>query len=177
MEQDKELYLKFLEGDKNAFEQIMYKYMANVITFAKSYVKRLDIAEEIAQDVFVYLLINKKEYDFKYSLKTYLFTIAKSRALNYLKREKIYIYSQEDYENICDYSELTDVEHNIDLMLVIDKLPKKYQTAIFLADIEKMEYKEICRILNKTLPQVKMLIYRARNELKKIVAKEGLYNG
>ncbi len=175
MDLDKTLYRQFVQGYNAAFEQVIDKYMPNVVSFAQRYVKRLDIAEEVAQDVFVYLLVNKKEYDFKYSLKTYLFTIAKSRAINYLRREKIYVYAEDNLEYIYDNSQIINADSNIDLMLTIEKLPQKYQTVIFLADIEKMKYKEICQVLNKTLPQVKMLIYRARKELKKIIEKEGLY--
>ena len=60
-----------------------------------TYVKNIEIAEDIAQDSFMYMIINKVEYDFKYSFKTYLYTIAKSRALNYLKREKRTIYVED----------------------------------------------------------------------------------
>ena len=45
----------------------------------RAYVKNIEIAEDIAQDSFMYMIINKVEYDFKYSFKTYLYTIAKSR--------------------------------------------------------------------------------------------------
>lgn len=176
MEKDKELYKEFVLGSDLAFEKIMDKYISCVILFVQNYVKRLEIAEEIAQDTFVYLLLNKTDYDFKYSLKTYLFTIAKCRALNYLKREKIYDYNEEIYNKNAYIEPLSEVESNIDAKLALKKLPKDYQAAIYLADVEKLEYKEICKVLNKTLPQVKMLIHRARRKLKEIVMKEGLYD-
>lgn len=88
MDQDIKLYNQFISGNKEAFEKIMDKYRLNLIYFIRRFVKSIDIAEDIAQDVFVYVLINKKEYDFKYSLKTYLYTIAKCRALNFLRKEK-----------------------------------------------------------------------------------------
>ena len=54
----------------------------------------------------------------------------------------------------------------------IKSLKTDYQNAIFLADIEELSYKEIGSILGKTLPQVKILIYRARKALEKVVNKE-----
>ena len=85
---DVELYREFLLGNKEAFEEIVVRYKDKLIYFIARYVKTIEIAEDLAQDTFVYILVNKKEYDFKYSLKTYLYTIAKCRAWNYLKREK-----------------------------------------------------------------------------------------
>lgn len=80
---DQELYLAFLKNDNEAFTTLVKKYRKVLISFIIKYVKNIEIAEDLAQDTFVYMLINKKEYDFKYTFKTYLYTIAKSRAINY----------------------------------------------------------------------------------------------
>ena len=84
----KELYKEFLLGNNKSFEEIVKRHKNSIIYFIQRYTKSIDIAEDIAQDVFLYVLIHKKNYRFEYSLKTYLYTIAKSKALNYIKREK-----------------------------------------------------------------------------------------
>lgn len=89
---DQELYLAFLKSDNEAFNTLVRKYRKSLISFIIKYVKNIETAEDLAQDTFVYMLINKKEYDFKYTFKTYLYTIAKSRAINYLKKEKRKLY-------------------------------------------------------------------------------------
>jgi RNA polymerase sigma-70 factor (ECF subfamily) len=176
LKQDIELYKEFLKSknDNTAFESIMDKYRLPLIYFIQRYVKVLDIAEDIAQDVFVYILINKKEYDFKYSLKTYLYTIAKSRALNYLKREKRIVAINEN--QIFANEELEEVifskEKSTNLRKAVNRLSAKYQPVIYLADIENLKYKEICKVLNVSLPQVKVLLHRARKKLKIILESE-----
>ena len=85
---DKELYKEFLLGNNKNFEEIVKRHKNSIIYFIQRYTKSIDIAEDLAQDVFLYVLIHKKNYRFEYSLKTYLYTIAKSKALNYIKREK-----------------------------------------------------------------------------------------
>ena len=92
---DIELYKLFLKGDNDAFNYLIIKHRKMLTNFIMTYVKNIEIAEDIAQDSFMYMIINKVEYDFKYSFKTYLYTIAKSRALNYLKREKRTIYVED----------------------------------------------------------------------------------
>lgn len=173
MEEDKRLYNDFILGNNDAFEQIMNKYRENLIYFIQRIVKSFDVAEDIAQYVFVYVLINKKEYDFKYTLKTYLYTIGRSRAINYLKKEKrcvsLNLEKQGNYE-IDEIMFLNERKRN--LKESINKLLPQHQLVIYLADIEELPYKEICKIMNKSMVQIKMLIYRARKNLKIILGKE-----
>lgn len=133
---DKELYKQFLKGNMTAFEEIVIKHKDRLIYFIMQYVKNFEVAEDLAQDAFVYILINKKEYDFKYSLKTYLYTIAKSRAINYLKKERRIV------PLINDLMDDQAIEENIyrkeikqNVRKAIKKLKPEYQSAIYLADI------------------------------------------
>lgn len=176
---DKELYKQFLKGNMTAFEEIVTKHKDRLIYFIMQYVKNFEVAEDLAQDAFVYILINKKEYDFKYSLKTYLYTIAKSRAINYLKKERRIV------PLINDLMDDQAIEENIyrkeikqNVRKAIKKLKPEYQSAIYLADIEELSYREISKILTKSMPQVKILIYRARRKLEEILKREECrYNG
>lgn len=88
-EEDKELYEKFLDGNNDAFGILMNKYKNNLIYFIFKYVKNKDISEDIFQEVVLYILSKKEVYNFEFSYKTFIYTIAKSRALNYLKKEKL----------------------------------------------------------------------------------------
>ena len=177
---DQELYLAFLRSDNEAFNMLVRKYRKSLISFIIKYVKNIEIAEDLAQDTFVYMLINKKEYDFKYTFKTYLYTIAKSRAINYLKKEKRKIIFDESYmlDNDIKLSEenlettLMKKENYKKIYKALKNLKQDYRLAIYLADFQGFKYEEIGRILNKTLPQTKMLIHRARKALKKLLKKE-----
>lgn len=177
--QDIELYRNFLKGNKEDFNIIVQKYMNPLISFIMGYVKNQFIAEDLAQDTFLYILINKKEYDFKYTLKTYLYTIAKCRAINYLKKNKKIVNFEEKYINNLEVTEtdlnekLIQDENKNKIQDAIKKLKYNYQIVIYLKDFQNFQYKEISKILNKTVSQTKMLIYRARKSLKKILKKEG----
>lgn len=174
---DIQLYKSFLNGNKESFNAIVKKYRKTLISFIVGYVKNQDAAEDIAQDTFVYMLINKKEYDFKYTLKTYLYTIAKCRAINYLKKSKRSLNFEENYIYDLDYKNIDErliqEETQKEIRKSIKKLKSNYQVAIYLRDIQGFQYKEICEILNKTMPQTKMLVHRARKSLEKTLKKEG----
>lgn len=161
-------------GDKKSFEELVIRHKDNLIYFIYRYVKSIDIAEDLAQDVFVYLLIHKENYDFNYSLKTYLYTIAKSKALNYLKREKrIVAINENDIYDVQTLEEkvfLNERKNNLKQAML--KLKPEYQSAVYLADIEELSYKEIGQIMKKSESGIKSLIFRARKSLEEILRKE-----
>ena len=67
-------YRRFLDGDKNAFDEILDLYRESLIFFINRFVHNLDTAEDLAADSFAELLVNPKRFNFSCSLKTYLFT-------------------------------------------------------------------------------------------------------
>lgn len=175
------LYKNFIAGNIESFNILVKKYTKQVIFFIMKYVRNYDTAEDIAQEVFIYIYTSKKDYNFQYSFKTYLFTIAKCRAINYLKSKKIDTISFDEnvikyyYQNGLDES-LIKKETTEELINAIEKQKTEYKTVIYLKDFENFTYKEIAIILNKTLPQVKMLIYRARRDLMKKLRNKKEYS-
>ena len=172
---DKKLYQKYLNGDNKAFEELVMKYKDNIIYFISRYTKNMEIAEDISQDVFVYILLNKEQYDFKYSFKTYLYMIAKCRAINYIKKEKKII--KIDYENLyIEDNNLEEIvyknEENQKIRKVINKLKPDYQAVIYLVFLEGLKYKEVAKIMNKNIGQIKVMLYRAKRKLKEYLEKE-----
>lgn len=178
---DIELYKLFLKGDNDAFNYLIIKHRKMLTNFIITYVKNIEIAEDIAQDSFMYMIINKVEYDFKYSFKTYLYTIAKSRALNYLKREKRTIYVEDAILNNVNLegnieNEFIIKENYNALIKTIKKLKNEYQIVIYLYYFQGFKYKEICKILNQSMPKTKMAIHRAKKLLEKFVKEDNNYD-
>lgn len=175
---DNELYVSFIKGNDNAFNEIIKRYRKPIISFIIRYVKSIEVAEDLAQDTFVYVLMHRSEYNSKVSsLKSYLFLIAKCRAINYVKRNKRIVNMTDDYmANVQDEFNLDDellkADNKRKVYWAINKLKKEYRMVIYLRDIQEFQYKEISEILNITLPQTKVLIHRARKALEKILRKE-----
>ena len=92
-------YRRFLDGDESAFDEIMKELFDNLVFFIDRYVHDIHAAEDIAIDAFSDLVVNKHRYNFKVTLKTYLFMLGRSRALNYIKHRKV-----------IDFVELTEAE-------------------------------------------------------------------
>lgn len=178
---DIELYLSFIKGNDEAFNEIIQKYRKQLISFIIKYVGNLEVAEDLAQDTFVYILMHRNEYNPKItSLKSYLFLIAKCRAINYLRKNKNVTYISDDY--ITNTQDKFDLDEELlrkdakrQIYSVLKKLKKEYRMVIYLRDIQNFQYNEISEILNITLPQTKILIHRARKKIGKILREEETY--
>lgn len=176
---DMSRYLRFVDGDEEAFNEILLEYRKPVTYFINRYVHDLEIAEDIAIDVFMYLLVHKYRYNFKTSLKTYLYTIGRSKVLDYLKRKKKFImieYSDDYIENLQDTSLMEEIvlkERKEVLHQAIQKLPANMKEAICLVYLEELSYDETSKIMKKNRKQIDNLLYRAKKQLKEILEKEG----
>ncbi len=176
---DIKLYRDFLNGNNEAFNTLIIKYRKQLVLFIMKYVRSLEVAEDIAQDSFLYMIVNKVDYDFKYSFKTYIYTIAKSRTMNYLKNNSKVIFMsdtpQDNYNKSVDIEEeYIRKEKNENLQKAIRKLQKEYQVVIYLYDFQGFKYKEISEILNQSMSKTKMMIHRAKKKLEKILKEENI---
>ena len=172
-------YRRFLDGDESAFNEIMKELFDNLVFFIDRYVHDIHAAEDIAIDSFSDLVVNKHRYNFKVTLKTYLFMLGRSRALNYIKHRKIIDFvefteadkassEQEMLEEIVLADERKRVVNN-----ALNALPDDMRVVIHLIYFEDLSYDEAARVMKKNRKQVDNLLYRAKKELRIILGKDG----
>lgn len=177
MDEDEKYYRQFMEGDSGGFEKLVIKYKNNLIFFIQRYVKDFHQAEDLAQDAFVEILVHKDRYNFKSGFKTFLFTIGKNKAIDFIrKNRRVQVMDQVEPES-WEESGLLDMlirdQENEYLRVMIGHLKEDYQKAVYLIDFEDMSYREAAGVLGKSVPQMKVLIHRARKSLKKELEKGG----
>lgn len=176
---DMKLYNEYLNGEKGAFELLYNKYKDKIQYFVFNIVKDYQKAEDITQEVFIYMLQNKFRKDC--SFKSYLYIVAKSRAINYINSEKnkaeideIYL-SKENNTVEQDIAEIiTKNEMQKEIIDAIDMLDDRYKNTLYLVKIEEFSYKETAEILGESVQNVKNLIHRGKKELRKILLKKGI---
>ena len=141
-----------MNGEKDAFETLYNKYKNKIQYFIFNIVKNYEKAEDITQEVFIYILQNKVRENC--SFKYYIYLVARSRAYNYINQEKRRTeinekYSLLDSEEIQkDVSDLIEKqEREKELTEAINMLDDKYKNAIYLTKIEGLSYKETAEIL------------------------------
>lgn len=176
MENDRYLYENFLNGNKKAFENLMMKYKNNLLYFISKFTKNIDKAEDIFQEVILFILENKEYYDFKYSFKTYIYMLAKSKSMNYIKHEKIIENIDDKEEELREETILEEIvlskERKKKIQNVMSKLSNDYQLVLYLTGIEGLSYRETALIMEKSEKQIKNLSFNARKKLRKLMIKE-----
>ena len=136
-------------------------------------------AEDIAIDAFSDLVVNKHRYNFKVTLKTYLFMLGRSRALNYIKHRKVINFvelteadnisaEQKTLEEIILEDERKRIVNN-----ALNSLPDDMRVVVHLIYFEDLTYDEAAKVMKKNRKQVDNLLYRAKKELRIILGKDG----
>jgi RNA polymerase sigma-70 factor (ECF subfamily) len=171
-------YRRYLNGDESAFHEIVREYFDNLVFFINRYVHDTAAAEDIALDAFTQLVVNAHRYNFRVSLKTYLFMIGRSRALDYIKhRSKLSTVA------LSEATQIASAEPSLEEMLLADErkravsaalagLSDEMRLVVHLIYFEELSAAEAAKVLKKNRKQVYNLLYRAKNALRTILGEE-----
>ncbi len=179
MDNGESSYRRFLDGDESAFGELLDMYSENLIFFINRYVHNVAVAQELSEDVFVELLIHKRRYNFKTSLKTYVFTIARNKAVDYVRKcsrhpECAYEYIENESDRLSIEDEFLKKEQERELHKALDNLKDDYKTVLHLIYFEDMSCEQAGKVMKKKRKQIENLIYRAKQALKKELTKEAM---
>lgn len=165
-------FRRYLDGDKSAFTEVLDACRERLIYFINGFVHDTGTAEDIAADVFAFLILHPEKYDFSYPLKTYLYTVARSRAIDCLRRRKrIPVLPIDDcgemYDNTPLPEELAVANEDIALLRAsIGRLCDDYRTAIQLVYFENMSCGQAAIVMKKSKKQIENLLYRAKKAIR-----------
>lgn len=169
-------YRRYLDGEDSAFDEILRDLFDRLVFFIDRYVHDYQIAEDIAIDTFTDLVVHRTRYNFSVTLKTYVFMIGRSRALNYLRWHKRH-HEDELLTTQADSVLLEDTvlkdERDRQLHKAIAALPHDMCAAVHLVYFEGLSYDEAARVMKKNRKQIDNLLYRAKGELRTMLGKEG----
>ena len=168
-----ELYRRYLDGDRSAFDGIMEMYHDQLIHFIFGMVHNIADAEDIAADVFCELIVHRHRYSFKSSLKTYIFSIAKNKSYDKV-RKKAKLNDKEIDEGDEALADKVSLEERVladenakILHEALGEINPDYAQVVSLTYLYGFSSDEICRITNKNKRQVANLLYRGKEALKK----------
>jgi RNA polymerase sigma factor (sigma-70 family) len=173
-------YRRFREdGDESGLIEIIRDYKDGLILYLNSFVGNIHTAENLAEDTFVLLGIKKPKDKGKASFKTWLYTIGRNVAIDYLRRN-----SKRTEISAHDCPELISEEQSIELSYIreerkitvhraLRKLKSEYRQILWLIYFEDFSNKEAAAVMKKSLHNIETLVYRARKSLKSQLESEG----
>ncbi|MBQ2785053.1 MAG: RNA polymerase sigma factor [Oscillospiraceae bacterium] len=177
MDNGESSYRRFLSGDETAFDEILSQYRLKLIFFIDRIVHDPDTAEDIAIDVFVDLLVHPRRYDFRISMKSYLFMRGCCLALDYLRRRKHFSDGEMGRQPAADTdleAQLLLSEQKKALHLKLRTLPNAMQQALHLVYFEELSYADAAKVMKLSSKQVYNLLYRGKERLRTILKTEGV---
>jgi RNA polymerase sigma-70 factor, ECF subfamily len=168
--------------DREAFTALFRDHYPSLRAYACLFVDD-EVAEDVVQEVFVYVWENKEKITIHTSMKAYLFKATYTRCLNYINREKMLSINHQHIKNeLRDYQlsffdpekneiirklYMHDLRDEIDR--AIESLPQKCREVFTLSYIKDMPNKEISKLLEISVSTVEKHINHALKVLRELL--------
>lgn len=168
-------------ADSADFKTIYDETMQMLFKVSYRIVNDEETAEDLAHDSLI--KANEKGMIFPSlnDAKFWLIRVVKNASLNYVKRKdrerKAYEKAlYEDHRKVdSGETDLLKQESIKKAKEALKKLPKNLQDVLLLREYGDMNYKEIGKVLGITEGNVKVRIFRAREQLVKLIGEENVY--
>ncbi|MHC4206699.1 MAG: RNA polymerase sigma factor, partial [Planctomycetota bacterium] len=156
-------------GETESFRLLIERYQKPVIRMIANLINDRHICEDIAQEVFLAAYKKLPSFDpARSSFSTWLFTIARNKSINVMKKRKILSVSNPPENPDC--SEPGDSLIRNELFVKLDRalksLSPKHRRALILSEFEALPYEQIAQIEGVRIGTIKSRINRAKHNLK-----------
>lgn len=167
---DEELADLFKSGDRGAFTVIFHKYWTPLVLHANNLLKDEDMAQDIVQDLFTWMVNSPEKWQIRTQLKYYLYSSVRLKVINAIRNEKV----KSNYlDKLTEYVPTTHADSDFrlkELIGLIDSeilnMPPRMQEIFNLSRKRHLSHREIAEMLNISENTVKMQIKRALQMLR-----------
>lgn len=171
------------KGIEKEFAKIYKVYFPRLVRFSETYLSSFEEAENLVQDIFLYLWEHPEVFQNLSSRHAFLFTMVKNRCIDYLRKQaderkhplselkekelKFKLYSLQLFdENILDEIDIASV-----IEKAIESLPSRCREIFILSRMKGLKHKEIAAKLeistNTIETQIGIALSRLRKDLRK----------
>ena len=166
-----ELARRIERGDPAAFETLFRTFAPALYTFLTHYVGSSAVAEDLVQDLFLAIWDHRAALRIEGSLRTYLFTAARNRALNYLKHERVVERFRSVLLERGDASDPSapgeaDFLTALEMQGAIDALPPRCRLIFTMSRQDGLSYNQIATTLAISVKTVEVQMGRAMRSLR-----------
>lgn len=174
---DIELIKKCINGDNDAFSEIVTRYKKLIYNVVYNMIKNRDEVNDIAQEVFIRIYKSLDRYNPEYKFSTWTVKIATNYCLDVLRKKKIDSIPIEEaigVSSTVDTPETSYIkkEQKERINVELSKLPEKYRIPLILFHKNCLSYEEMSKVLNEPMSIIKNRLYRARQMLKEKLSSE-----
>ena len=184
LDPDARLMLRVRDDDAIAFEELVRRYQTRLVTILRNMMGSPELAEDLAQDVFLRVYRARKTYTPDAKFSTWLFRIAtnvsKNAKRSKARRREVNVigedsgaYGVNPLENMAQAAsglmparQLDNVERAAMVQIAMESLNERQRMAVLLSRFEGMSYADIAATMELSVSAIKSLLSRARTNLK-----------
>jgi RNA polymerase sigma-70 factor (ECF subfamily) len=170
---DNELLRQMLAGDEAALAQLYQRRQGSVYRFALQMSGSKTIAEDVTQEVFLFLMRQGHVFDSaRGALGAFLLGVARNHVLRRLRMDHLLSPLADDNEDdgagfqvatdLCPLEDLTRAETIENVRKAVLSLPPKYREVVVLCELQDVSYVETAEILGCAIGTVRSRLHRAR---------------
>ena len=169
---------KAQRGDERAFNLIVRAYEQPVYNYVLRLVGDRSLAEDLTQEVFLRVYQGLPGFSDRSRFTTWLFQVTKNRVLDELRaleRRPRAVVALDDIPPLEAVDQPFERTETIDAVWrAVEGLTVDLKMALLLRDVVGLSYTEIADALEITLATVKWRIYKAREEVALVLARDGI---
>jgi len=175
--EDVESMLRLKEGREKEMDVLVARHQRKLIHFLERMVVDREVAEDLAQEVFLRVYLARHNYEPVAEFTTWLFCIAANQARKYISRERrfhddistmspraLHRFSAERVKTPEQLALMGEKRRQV--RAAISSLPARQRDAIVLHRYEEREYSEIATKLECSVGAVKSLLFRTHSTLR-----------
>ncbi|MCE3011235.1 MAG: sigma-70 family RNA polymerase sigma factor [Proteobacteria bacterium] len=178
---DLQVLKKIGEGSEQDFLRLYHKYKKNVYGLSYKILQTKALAEEVTQEVWMKVVQNAARFEAlpgtvsQNPVKAWILQITRNQCLNLLEKKSTWEISSESESDLLNElsaggdpdEELQVLENEALLNQWIDELPEIQRACLVLWISSEKSYGELAKELKLTETHVKVLIHRAKQNLKR----------
>ena len=170
---DNAIMLKVKAGDLDKLALLFERYNRPLFGFFYRSCGQAESSEDLVQNVFMRMLKYRHTFTGEGKFTTWMYHLARNVLADHYKKQKKLGYSDDfaQVENMNDYTDTQHQQQEENLVLLrkaIGQLSPDKQEVLVMSRYQGLKYKEIAEILQCTEANVKVRVYRAVQELRKI---------
>ena len=153
------------------FMQLISPFKTKLFRFAMQFVRNIAEAEDIVQEVLIKVWDKRATIHEIKNIEAWCMRLTKNLSIDKLRSKHLKVQALVNQSELVTsginphrQAELNDSVDKVKQL--ISKLPEKQRLVIQLRDIEEMSYQEIAKILEISMDQVKVNLFRARKQIK-----------
>ena len=164
------------EGNISEMSVLFERYHLRIYNFFFRLTYDMDVSQDLTQNLFYRMIKYKNSYKSDYSVKSWIFQIARNLHADYCKEEKrseeLFLKTDKFIVEPADEEEGYHEDDYDRLEKAISDLSDEQKEIIVLSRYQGLKYEEISAITNQSVAAIKVAMYRAIRQLRGIYFKQ-----